>query len=90
MSACVGGPSIFVKDDVLNLAASSSADTSGMVGMKVSIIDTVNCWMTGGAVGTTGAAVVAAATAVAAPPALEARALALAVRVSSAMVLKSV
>ena len=37
-----------------------------------------------------GAAVVAAATAVAAPPALEARALALAVRVSSAMVMKSV
>ena len=62
MSECVGGPSIFVKDDVLNLAASASADTSGMVGMKVSIIDTVTCWMTGGAAaGTTGAAAAAAA-----------------------------
>ena len=81
---------IFVKDDVLNLAVSSSADTSEMVGMKESIINLVNCWMTGGDVGTTGAAVVAAATAIAAPPALVARALALTVLVSSAMMLKSV
>ena len=85
MSECVGGPSIFVKDDVLNLAASASADTSGMVGMKVSIIDTVTCWMTGGAAaGTTGAAAAAAAAATAAP-AHVARTLAFPVLGSTAM-----
>ena len=51
MSKSVGGPSIFVKDDVLNLAASASSDTSGVVGMKVSIMDTVTCWLVGGAAG---------------------------------------
>ena len=54
MSGCVGGPLIFVKDDVLILAASASADTSIMIGMKVSTMDTVTCWMTDGA--TVGAA----------------------------------
>ena len=83
MSECVGGPSIFVKDDVLNLAASASADTSGMVGMKVSIIDTVTCWMTGDAA----AGSTAAATASAAAPAPVARALALPVLGSAAMLL---
>ena len=82
MSECVGGPSIFVKDDVLNLAAIDSYDTSGMVGMKVSIIDTVTCWMTGSAAaGTTDGATAGAA------PAPAARALALPVLGSTAMLL---
>ena len=56
MSACVGGPSIFVRDEVLNLAASDSADTSGITGMNVSIIDTCTCWMVGAAAGAGAAA----------------------------------
>ena len=43
ISECVGGPLIFVKDDVLDPEASDSADTFGMTGMNVSIMDTVTC-----------------------------------------------
>jgi len=42
-------PSIFANDDVLNLAARDSANTFGMTGMDVIIVEAVICWMAGGA-----------------------------------------